>query len=240
MIAYYYSMATTGGREKREVCRQCGRPRAKTCICSSLPKVPIALTRCHCVVLQHPLELKRKTRSLPFMQLSIDPSSLTVIVSRTVVDAVNCAPLKPLLESPGTTLPHVWLIFPDPEAIPLSLALQGLTNDPDFSHNTTLCLVFFDATWRLAQEMNRSNRPFFSGVTRVQLDDDDFNQIHPGRFEMRRPPSARHLSTGECMAYCLSKVEGRHPELYDQLLTPMDLAMHQWRTFLQTPKRPPE
>jgi DTW domain-containing protein YfiP len=130
----------------RQVCGRCRRP-SNVCICAALPSEPVRLRSCHCVVLQHPKELERKNRSLPFLQLSLHPSSLTTIINRRL-DAHSCPPhLDYLLsvdkrrEDPASIRSSVnrnhrcWLIFPSPDAVSLTQALrdldQGVNGDCD-------------------------------------------------------------------------------------------------------------
>jgi DTW domain-containing protein YfiP len=73
-------------RKKRKLCERCHRPVPQTCLCEFLPATPITVHTAEVVVLQHPLELKNHKaashRSLPLLELCLDPSSLTLTTGR--------------------------------------------------------------------------------------------------------------------------------------------------------------
>jgi len=73
-------------RKKRKTCNRCHRPFPQTCLCESLPEIPIPLTTTEVVVLQHPLEIKNHKaashRSLPLLELCLDSSSLFLRTGR--------------------------------------------------------------------------------------------------------------------------------------------------------------
>jgi len=73
-------------KKKRKLCDRCHRPVPQTCLCEFLPATPITLNAAEVVVLQHPLELKNHKaashRSLPLLELCLDPSSLTLTTGR--------------------------------------------------------------------------------------------------------------------------------------------------------------
>jgi hypothetical protein len=80
------SQLQSSRKKKRKLCDRCHRPVPQTCLCAYLPSIPITLSAAEVVVLQHPLELKNHKaashRSLPLLELCLDPSSLTLTTGR--------------------------------------------------------------------------------------------------------------------------------------------------------------
>ena len=105
-------------KNKRPICSRCHRPTPLACICEGLPDKPIALNKCHVLVLQHPHEERRKNRSLPLVQLCLTPESMTVVVGRRFGDQDPRA--TALLQQSDKVL----LIFPEKEVL-----------DDDSNHN---------------------------------------------------------------------------------------------------------
>jgi len=109
----------------------------------------------------------------------------------------------------------------------------------------TITLLFLDATWKYAQEMDKSCTQYDmypSHMIRVKLDpikDADgmfvvggtnvatISQFQPGRFSIRTPPTPKHLSTTECIAWVVSIVE-ENRGIYDTLMRPLDLMVKCW------------
>ena len=83
---------------------------------------------------------------------------------------------------------------------------------------------------------NRKHNVYPSNLLRVRLSERDFEQnFVPRRFDIRTPPSAKHLSTAECLAWTVSRVEGT-PSIYDTVMKPLDLMVQQWHSFSDTKK----
>lgn len=55
------------------------------------------------------------------------------------------------------------------------------------------------------------------------------DSFQPRRFDIRTPPSANHLSTGECIAWVVAVIENA-PSLYETLTKPMDLMVKKWHS----------
>jgi len=121
-----------------------------------------------------------------------------------------------------------------------------------------MVLLFLDATWKYAQEMDRACIKY--GVypphmIRVRLDptvdcgaslgsNEDRTavtcvtanlltsqpQFQPRRFDIRTPPTPDHLCTAECIAWALSIVES-DMGIYRTLMKPLDLMVQKWRSF---------
>jgi DTW domain-containing protein YfiP len=200
------------------------------------------LRRCHCLVLQHPHEERRKNRSLPLAELCLHPDSLTVVRGRRfgpeATPANTEASLQRLLlvrNEKGSSA-AVWLLFPGPSAISLQEALQrrrrrkGSKEEED----EVVTLVFLDATWRYAREMDSANvrhGQYPANTLRVQVTAGDGLVVDSRRFDIRAPPAELHFSTAECLAFVASKVEGRSSGVYDTLMKPLDLMVKQWHSF---------
>lgn len=245
---------TNGGR--RELCSRCERPKLTTCICAALPVLRgIQLQKCHVVVLQHPLELERKNRSLPIVELSLHPSSLTLAVGR----GGRGSSIQELIQRIPSGVPFnqvIWLMFPGPDAISLSKALEQVSKD-DF-----VTLFFLDATWQFAREMDRSlkrhlvqqqqpqqgnqHQELESGGSDIldfrrvcfNLSEDldllnqyDNNGFIPRRFDIRKPPSEEQLCTAEAISRVVAVIEGR-PEIHSAIMNPLDLMVTKWRNML--------
>jgi DTW domain-containing protein YfiP len=214
------------------MCPRCDRPSPVACICAALPNHRIRLRRSHCLILQHPQELQRKNRSLPFVQLCLDSSSLQVVESRRLGDTTDPSFLQ-RLHDPSNA---VWLLYPCKSAISLSRAIQQLNNidSNNITNNNNsikVTLLFLDATWKYAKEMNVYNtqRTYYPHHLQcVQLDGEDFARCQPGRFEIRTPPGDEYMSTAECVAWVLARVED-DMTIYDTIVKPMDLMVAQWR-----------
>jgi DTW domain-containing protein YfiP len=230
----------------RIVCQRCGRL-MQICICAALPQTRIRLQRTHCFILQHPHELRHKNRSLPIVELCIDPQSITVHPGKllpTIADDDDNANDKRCRSMFQDENP-VWLIYPGNDSISLTQAIQKL-QDPELLHHNNnnpkediqVTLIFIDATWRFAREMIRKNEPLFpSHMWRVRLDEDDFTKLpHTRRFEIRTPPSEQHKSTAECIAWVLSRIE-EHPSIYETIMKPLDLMVEKWTSFIPEAKK---
>jgi DTW domain-containing protein YfiP len=138
----------------------------------------------------------------------------------------------------------IWLVFPTDDAISLSHAIdeechkrqQPLQHDMDTTNSRTnvsssdttnvvspLFIVFLDATWKYAREMDRSNiqhGQYPPTMQRVQLSEFGTTNFIPRRFErIRTPISDQHLSTAECIAHVVQMVESKmHQHFVQQLI----------------------
>lgn len=257
----------------RTDCTKCQRPQ-RVCICAALPLVPLSLGHCHCLILQHPHELRRKNRSLPFVELCLAKESYTRVTCRRffstfqhISSGSSSGANNGVIKDGASSSTHeedvvramhmfndstnpVWLVYPHPEAISLDEALEELRRDCNTSTSqqqqgdVVVTLVFLDATWKFAKEMDQANKDHYPrhnhhhNFKRVQLSAaTDLKELlfHSGRskakrFDIRTPPSADHLSTAECLAWIVSKIE-QEPEIYETLMKPLDLAVEQWHSF---------
>jgi DTW domain-containing protein YfiP len=228
-------------RPRRLVCPQCERPQAQACICSALPERRLNLEQCHCLVLQHPHETRRKNRSLFLAELSLTADSLTKVRGRSLRGPSSPDKIAKLMAADR----KVWLVYPHPQALSLRQALadwralqqqqETPAGDPPHS-KARLTIIFLDATWKFARQMEKASQ-FPPHIQRVQLrHDHDLMELEKmRRFDIRTPPSPSHLSTAECLALVVSRVEDR-PGLYDSLMRPLDLMVSQWHSFASQTK----
>lgn len=210
---------------KRTICKRCDRPKETTCICPALPDMPIVLEKCHCVVLQHPQEAKRKNRSLPFVQLCLSSSSLSVTIGKRFGSQTDPR-VKDRIQSKDSC---TWLLFPGKNSIPLSKALESLS-EQDYKKVT---LIVLDATWEYAKQMNNANESthqYPAHLQRVKLDPNEIPNFKPRRFSIRSPPAKDYLSTAESLSFCVSMIEKR-PDIYETIMKPLDLMVSQWESF---------
>jgi len=220
---------------QRSICAGCNRPTPTSCFCVALPAQRIHLERSHCLVLQHPHEARRKNRSLPFVQHCLDSDSLTVHVRKRLSKNTDQT-VKDLLYRPpeeANERSNVWLVYPGEEAVSLTEALEQRRDD-----NSRITLVFLDATWKYAKEMDRYNiqhQQYPANMLRVQLAEQDLAPLltRPCRFDIRTPPTEQHLSTAECVAWVMAQAEER-PDIYSIIMKPLDLMVQQWHSCKET------
>lgn len=229
-------------KRKRSICTRCDRPAPSACICEALPDERIHLQKCRCLVLQHPHEGRRKNRSLPLVEYCLDADSLAVTMGRRFGNFTDESVLKmlkePLSEEHSTPPNPVWLFYPGADAISLSQALkQHKSSGHD---NARITLLFLDATWKYAKEMdlaNTQNNQYPDHMLKVQLSEADLANVTPRRFDIRTPLSDEHLSTAECLAWTIAQVE-ENQEMYDIIMKPLDLMVRQWHSFSDRKKKP--
>ena len=231
---------------KRAICQRCERPYPRTCLCPALPEKPLTLQKCRILALQHPHEIRRKNRSLFLAEFCLSTDSITTIRTRRFQPANHhFGTHHETILSMMAPERHVWLVVPHPQAKPLHEVLeehrraQTCSSSTSTNCNTSSCvppltLIFLDATWKFATEMERASE-FPVHTQYVYLDANDLRDIQPKRFDIRTPPSPQHLSTAECLAFIVSKVEG-NTTIYDTIMKPLDLMVSQWHSFSDSKK----
>jgi DTW domain-containing protein YfiP len=169
------------------------------------------------------------------------PESLTVAVGKRFGFSKKKSIFQ-LLESSGMREKgsNLWLVYPGPDAMPLEKALEQRRQTEQTNEGETLgvTLIFLDATWKYAREMDRANQQnnqYPDHMLRVQLSPTDLESFSPGRFDIRTPLSEYHLCTAEALSRVVAKVEGR-PEIHEALMRPLDLMVTQWRSFIHAKK----
>lgn len=224
---------------KRSICSKCVKP-TNACLCASLPLLPIELKRCRVVVLQHPHEQRRKNRSLPLVELCLRKEDLHVVVARRLGEEVDPRVTKMISE-------NAILLFPSKDATTLKEGLEELRSRPSkeekeeklVQSKEKITLVFLDATWKFALEMEKINTRLDlwpKDLVRAELSPREGavefqpSTYAPRRFDIRTPPSDSHLSTAECIAWVVSIVE-EDEMIYETLVKPLDCMAKQWRDF---------
>lgn len=218
-------------KKKRPICSRCHRPSERTCICKALPDTRISLKKCQLVILQHPHEVKRKNRSLPLVELCIEDEHFHAPVSRRFGDQLDPSIMQLLQKK------NVMLVYPTKNAVSLTQGLQQIRkrqNNSDNEEEDRITVILLDSTWKQSREMHNANirrNKYPETLINVALTSEDFTgDFRPARFDIRTPPSPEHLSTAECIAFIVAKLEGE-PSHYDTIMKPLDLMVEQWNSF---------
>lgn len=178
--------------EPRAVCMRCRRPEV-VCWCAYLTSIP---TRTRVVFLQHPREREVAIGTARMASLCLAGSQLHVGVrfdERTLASVLD-----------DRTRPPV-LLWPGPGAIDVATAPPA----------GPVTLVVVDGTWSQARKLVQHN-PEIAALPRYA-----FAPSEPGRYRIRREPSAECLSTIEALAHVLGVLEGDR-ERFTALLRPFD------------------
>jgi DTW domain-containing protein YfiP len=152
-------------KKKRPICERCLRPTPRACICHGLPDQPIQLQKSRILVLQHPHEIRHKNRSLPLMELCLEPSAIHTVVARRlgVEGIIDAETRKRLYESPAL------LLYPSQEpsdqqqVVSLEEGLEMIKRQQQENHSTDnqqsqkITIFVIDATWRYAKEIHKAN-----------------------------------------------------------------------------------
>ena len=136
----------------------------------------------------------------------------------------------------------------------------------DQPNRKKMTLVFIDATWKHAKEMEVATdavgewpknmirvqmTPSSIGNTgvdlivcdsntaesKLQCDINDSQRFIQRRFLIRTPPSPDHLSTAECIAWIASRVE-KQPLIYESVTKVIDYMVGLWRGCNNSPDSP--
>lgn len=130
---------------------------------------------------------------------------------------------------------------------------------PQIPKNKKMTLIFIDATWKHAREMEAaSSVEWPENLIRVQLKPSGSNSSKVSgqrnhdegdnakaeistsegpnfierRFQIRTPPSPDHLSTAECLAWIASRVE-HNPDIYQGIMKTLDYMVKTWEQFTE-------
>ena len=185
---------------------------------------------------------------------SEDDFVMKTIVGRRIGDKSDQAVMK-LLNDPEEV---AVLVFPHLEAMDLEdgLALaesriKGNSSSEDDegkkdidSLDKKINLIFIDASWKHAKEMENKSQEvggWPKNLIRVQLTPSTENAKATSknsepvylerRFQIRAPPSPDHLSTAECLAWIVSRVE-ENPEIYEGIMKVLDYMVELWRSHV--------
>ncbi len=134
---------------------------------------------------------------------------------------------------------------------------QGAESGRDNPKRKKMTLVFIDATWKHAKEMEvatdaagewpksmirvqmtpssigNSGVDFnvsdnYAAESKPQCDNDEHQRFIQRRFLIRSPPSPDHMSTAECIAWIVSRVEN-NPQIYESVTKVIDYMVGLWR-----------
>ena len=178
--------------EPRTLCTRCVRPRP-VCICEALP--PAALpTETKVLVLQNPVEAKKKVATVPLIPLSITDC--------TIVRGICFSEELPELRSAVDDGYLPLLLYPGDDAQPLE-AWAG-TGAGEAAHNgKKALLILVDGTWRQAHHMLRHSPGLAAACQRVC-----FSSATTSDFDrLRREPAQHCISTVEACARALRLLE---------------------------------
>jgi DTW domain-containing protein YfiP len=234
-------------KQKRQICDRCQRPRPRACICEALPDAMVALEETELVILQHPHELKHKNRSVPILQLCLDPSKVHLCVGRRLGDQID-PKIMELLQPPNLPI----LVYPSEEENDTTLSLAEAKKEivqkkeqmQGQEPGGKVVVLVLDATWKYAREMHRANQQhqqYPSHVMRVSLTPKDVpDSFQPKRFDIRTTPETTDnqawMSTAECIAFVLSALEFK-PDLYSTIMKPLDHMVQKWNDCLSLPNQ---
>ena len=223
--------------EGREYCTGCNRPPIQ-CLCSHLPSTKISL-QTQVLVLQHPVEFRRKTVSTtPLVKLVLD--SCQVLVGRSF----DVQQLGSIIDDACSQGKIPLLLFPGPDAITLEdpgamvqLHLHGQQqlrekqqqnqtqnqklqdtnhnmdmdmNDSNTTMNSTYLLIIVDGTWTQAKRMVRYSPILLQRCQPIQFMGTSQTSIYDS---IRKQPDAYCLSTLESCARTLQLLEPHNPQM---------------------------
>jgi len=209
---------STSTEEWREYCPNCNRPTPSQCLCEHLPTSKIRL-QTHVVILQHPVEFRRKTIStVPLIKLCLE--RVDVLVGRSFDDNVE---LQHLMDDVDRV---PLLLFPGDDAVTLdddniSDVHQQLANhckeDTLVSNNNSMqsninsiqpnnkyLLIIVDGTWKQAKQILRNSPSILQKCQSVQFKSTSQTSIYDS---IRKQPDSHCLSTLESCERTLQLLE---------------------------------
>ena len=203
---------TSTTEEWREYCPNCNRPTPSQCLCEHLPTNKISL-QTHVVILQHPVEFRRKTIStVPLIKLCLE--HVDVLVGRSFDDNVE---LQRLLDDDNRTS---LLLFPGDDAVTLDdisdvhqqlakhckedTITSALSNDNSIQSNNKYLLIIVDGTWKQAKQILRNSPSILQKCQSVQFTSTSQISIYDS---IRKQPDSHCLSTLESCERTLQLLE---------------------------------
>jgi len=209
---------STSREEWREYCPNCNRPTPSQCLCEHLPTNKIHL-QTHVVILQHPVEFRRKTIStVPLIKLCLE--HVFVLVGRSFDDNVE---LQRLLNDDNDRIPL--LLFPGDDAVTLDeddisdvhqkLLAKHFTEDAitsthsnnnsiQPSNNNKYLLIIVDGTWKQAKQILRNSPSILQKCQSIQFASTSQTSIYDS---IRKQPDSHCLSTLESCERTLQLLE---------------------------------
>lgn len=164
--------------EHRAACYTCFKP-ARTCVCSSVPRVD---NRTTVLVLQHPRERLHSLGTARFARLGLERVHVEIAYDAGTEDSV-----RPPWVPEGAAL-----LYPAPGARDLSELAPA--ERPEH-------LVVIDGTWHTARTLYR-DKTWLHALPHVRL-----NPAAPSRYRIRREPSLDYVSTLEAIVEALRLLE---------------------------------
>jgi len=218
--------------EWREYCPNCNRPTPSQCLCDHLPTSKIHL-QTHVVILQHPVEFRRKTIStVPLIKLCLE--HVDVLVGRSFDDNIE---LQRLINDDIDRIPL--LLFPGDDAVTLDdddtvhqqLANNKCNEDTTISNNNFIqsnnnkyLLIIVDGTWKQAKQILRNSPSILQKCQSIQFKSTSQISIYDS---IRKQPDSHCLSTLESCERTLQLLE---PNTNDN----MKLASHHLLSTLKS------
>ncbi len=202
--------------EPREVCTGCGRPPIQ-CLCDYVPDKKISLNT-HVLVLQHPVEFRRKTISTtPLLKLVLE--HVQVLVGRSfdtqldmILENAMSKGMTPLLLFPGSNA----ITLEDPDALKtIDLYRQAhiLTKEQEAQsedEENKYLLIIVDGTWTQARRMVRYSPILMEKCQQIQFTSTaaSTRSIYD---PIRKQPDSKCLSTLESCSRTLTLLEPNNP-----------------------------
>jgi DTW domain-containing protein YfiP len=174
----------------REVCPDCRRPK-KVCLCEYFPSDLID-SPFVCIILQHPLESKRKKRTDWIFQKIMRN---TAIIKCRSVACAKSEILRSALSDPSSCA----IVYPTTGALPLT---KG-------DAPTIKTLIFLDGTWQFTKEMFNAS-PELHALPRFKL---SISEDYRGAFVIRKPSGLQDadfapVSTAEAVSLAVDQLTG--------------------------------
>ncbi|BDA49562.1 DTW domain-containing protein 2 [Coccomyxa sp. Obi] len=218
-------------------CGRCRRPQS-VCLCSALPHAPLKLHG-KLLVLQHPLEARKRMATVPLLDLCL--KDCTLIRGRKF-SVEKTSGLGDALHTAKQMGSPIYVLFPGAEARDLAdmvrvhsqerhleggLQVQQAAAEPHVTHRGshsppwTYLLIAIDGTWRQGKEIFKVLMPLLEGfqadVVHLPLD-----SIPRENWEcaLKREPSLGCMTTAEAVARALGILEGSN-EVQAALLAPL-------------------
>ncbi|WP_434456018.1 DTW domain-containing protein [Stutzerimonas urumqiensis] len=173
-------------------CARCGRP-VRLCLCALIPSLD---NRTRVLLLQHPDEARHALNTGRFVALGLRKADLWVGETFPAL-AELIAEHRALLLFPGAAAIS---------ATDLAIDHQGDAKER--------LLIVPDGTWKKARKLLYLN-PELEELPRIAVPDGP-----PGRYRLRKAPSAQALSTVEAVVRALNALEP--PASFDELLAPFE------------------
>ena len=214
-----------GGEGRRRVCPECVRP-VTSCLCDAFPDEPIRLKSGGVVlILQHPLEKKRKLATVPLLRKSLERCE--VLVGRDFRRPGRFPELDRVMSLAEAGECEVFVLYPGAESLDLAGVVEegrkrATATESGSRRDHRWALVAIDGTWQQAKEMFNCSKdrllpPGIKGIHRVNLNDGTRPLC---RLPLRSEPLEGCVTTLEAVATALGILEDS-PSLADAIMAPL-------------------